>query len=382
MEKILYAELNLVCITVCVLMLHNLIRRSGRNHSLEQHIFVLLIGADTIILLSDMGNWILSGIDSPLAVTLNLSCSVIYYLFNPLICFLWLVYADYQLYHNWTKLRRRMVLYSIPAAVSGFMTILSPVTGWFFVVDGENQYGRGSIFGVIVGVSLFYLILPAVLTLANLFKYGLVHSRTVYGHLLLFPVILGSAVIVQAMYFGISVIWAAATLSILSAFISMQNADIVLDHLTGIYNRRRLDAVIPLKMKSCRPGNVLFLIMADINDFKDINDQFGHLTGDEALKQAARILQESGIRTEDFVARYGGDEFTILGERNSREEVELLMKQIEAVAGDYCQRRGLMYNLSFSMGLSICRPDYTPRDFLAEADREMYRKKSLRERAE
>lgn len=377
-EKLLYAELNIVCMAVCVFMLHNLTRRYGRNHTPEQWIFVLLVAADVIILLTDMGSWLLAGVDTPLAKAVNMACLMVYYLFNPVICLLWLMYADYQLYQSWEMLQKRIIFYSIPAVISGVMSLLSPVTGWFFVLDAENQYERGSLFGVIVLAALVYLILPAVITLGNLAKYGAVHSRTVYVHLLVFPVFLGSAVLLQAMFFGVSVIWAAATLTILSAFISMQNADIVLDHLTGIYNRRRLDAVIPLKMKSCRPGNVLFLIMADINDFKEINDQFGHLTGDEALKQAVKILQESGIKSEDFVARYGGDEFTVLGERRSREEVEKLMVQIEAAAGEFCRARGLMYTLSFSMGLAICRPDYSPGDFLAEADREMYRKKELR----
>ncbi|MDR3575907.1 MAG: diguanylate cyclase [Anaerolineaceae bacterium] len=84
------------------------------------------------------------------------------------------------------------------------------------------------------------------------------------------------------------------------------------DSLTGLYNRRaiyqHLDAELNRAQREKRP---LSLVMLDIDQFKPINDRYGHLTGDKVLKQAAEISRQS-VRSYDWVGRWGGDEFFII----------------------------------------------------------------------
>ena len=86
-----------------------------------------------------------------------------------------------------------------------------------------------------------------------------------------------------------------------------------LDGLTGIPNRRALDAKLDREWRRCqRSGKPLSLLMADIDHFKSYNDTYGHLTGDDCLKEVGTTLQEALERPGDLLARYGGEEFVAL----------------------------------------------------------------------
>ncbi len=85
------------------------------------------------------------------------------------------------------------------------------------------------------------------------------------------------------------------------------------DSLTNIANRRRFDDVLAQEWRRCsRAGAPLSLLMIDVDHFKAFNDHCGHVQGDEALRQVARLLGENAKRPGDLVARYGGEEFVCL----------------------------------------------------------------------
>jgi len=84
------------------------------------------------------------------------------------------------------------------------------------------------------------------------------------------------------------------------------------DSLTGLYNRRFIDLQLSREfLRAQRYNRNLIVIMADLDHFKRINDDFGHQTGDQVLMVVAQILKES-CREVDFIARYGGEEFLLL----------------------------------------------------------------------
>ncbi|MDB5389317.1 MAG: diguanylate cyclase [Planctomycetaceae bacterium] len=84
------------------------------------------------------------------------------------------------------------------------------------------------------------------------------------------------------------------------------------DSLTGLWNRRAFDEQLPVQFNVYqRYETPLSLIMVDIDHFKQLNDNFGHPMGDEALRHLGRILRDN-LRTADFAARYGGEEFVML----------------------------------------------------------------------
>ncbi|MEW6093868.1 MAG: sensor domain-containing diguanylate cyclase [Chloroflexota bacterium] len=100
------------------------------------------------------------------------------------------------------------------------------------------------------------------------------------------------------------------------------------DVLTGLPNRRALDERLDDEIKrSARSGRVFCVIMMDLDGFKQVNDTYGHDVGDDVLRQIARSLQEN-LRTSDFLARYGGDELTLVLSETDLNQAEVVVEKI------------------------------------------------------
>lgn len=103
------------------------------------------------------------------------------------------------------------------------------------------------------------------------------------------------------------------------------------DALTGIPNRRYFDGLFEReRLRALREKQLLSVIMMDIDRFKDFNDNYGHGSGDEALRKVARVLGEGVDRPADVVARYGGEEFVALLPRTHAEGAEELAERFRA----------------------------------------------------
>jgi len=147
-----------------------------------------------------------------------------------------------------------------------------------------------------------------------------------------------------------------------------------LDDLTHLYNTRFLDVVLEREMQSGRPFTVLFL---DLDRFKAVNDQYGHLIGSKLLVEVGRVLKGS-VRDEDVVARYGGDEYVavLLGidSGGALKVAERIRRSIEDHV--FLSREGARLRVTASIGLASC-PEHTSKkaEVLDLADRAMYRGK-------
>jgi diguanylate cyclase (GGDEF)-like protein len=116
-------------------------------------------------------------------------------------------------------------------------------------------------------------------------------------------------VVLQAYIWG--VININSTVFFYLCIIKYQNRSIHIDYLTGLNNRKKLDVYLNEKILLSTESNSFSLIVVDINNFKAINDLHGQTVGDDALEVFAGLLKNC-LRTTDFIARYGGDEFVII----------------------------------------------------------------------
>ncbi len=372
MLNILYAEVNFVGATVLLLMLAN--RKKSccvKNLPVDQQIFNGVVFLNLLIFIFDTGMWLADGTSFPGLKAVNYIVTTLYYLFNPLICFLWLLYTDFKIHESRSGLLKRTRFYAIPVAVSTIMTLASPFTGWFFVINEENRYMRGPLFMVMAIISISYLVLACGMSLKDIAKNGWEANKSVNFPLLVFPAAVIVAVMIQIRFFGVSIIWVSAMLACTSIYINIQNTEISTDYLTGLYNRRRLDQHLQRRIRERHTDHLLFAIILDLDEFKKINDIYGHFEGDCALVRTAELLRRSCKKGEDFIARLGGDEFIIVGERSDMEEIDLLIKNIESNISIY--NKNVEYALSLSIGYSVFREADTVDSFLAAADKEMYR---------
>ena len=156
------------------------------------------------------------------------------------------------------------------------------------------------------------------------------------------------------------------------------------DPLTGCYNRHSLDQLLKKEAgRSKRYKHPIELLMIDINRFKEINDRFGHQTGDKVLQEVATILQKQ-VRECDLVVRYGGDEFLILLPETSGQTQTLKERIMKAVHDWNNQNNILTFPLSLSIGCAHWDPEspQSIEDVLAEADRMMYEEKRREKQGE
>lgn len=143
------------------------------------------------------------------------------------------------------------------------------------------------------------------------------------------------------------------------------------DYLTGIYNRRFIDELFPKKISEVnRNAGHLSLLLLDCNNFKQINDQYGHKMGDLVLQKISDLIIHC-LKEDDVAARWGGDEFLIIAPFTNREEAENLKKRIEKGLEELSQKMGK--DISVSIGKAIYPSDAKDIDSLIKvADLKMY----------
>ena len=154
------------------------------------------------------------------------------------------------------------------------------------------------------------------------------------------------------------------------------------DPLTGLANRRTLDEVLSREIaRTERLGGGLSVIMADLDRFKSINDQYGHTVGDKVLAGAAAVFG-SQLRAYDLAARYGGKEFILLISGATAEQAtviaERIRKQVESLEIAECSRQ-----ITISSGVASWVMGEQPGELVARADAALYMaKKKGRNRVE
>jgi len=151
------------------------------------------------------------------------------------------------------------------------------------------------------------------------------------------------------------------------------------DSLTGLYNHRYFHDHLRSEFERARRyGHQLSVVMLDVNSFKEVNDRYGHLTGDELLTFLGRLIGEN-VRSSDIAARYGGDEFALILPETEREAA----RRVAAKICDVVSKRrdwggGLLVNvtLNISAGVATFPKDaLSAEDLLHEADRALYASK-------
>nr|WP_320146610.1 diguanylate cyclase [uncultured Anaeromusa sp.] len=159
----------------------------------------------------------------------------------------------------------------------------------------------------------------------------------------------------------------------LTAALTKLEEAVATDPLTGLYNRRKFDELLQREMERMRRfGKTATIILGDIDYFKEVNDQYGHLVGDEILRLVSRVLAK-GLRRVDTIARWGGEEFIFLlpetdgtGAFKVAEKLRLLVQNQENSYGAL---------LSMSFGVAEYRQEEDADSWLRRVDAALYQAK-------
>ena len=153
-----------------------------------------------------------------------------------------------------------------------------------------------------------------------------------------------------------------------------------LDALTGVANRRGFDEAMQALLHGHKSGDSCpSVMMIDLDHFKQVNDQYGHVFGDTVLKSVAQAIR-SCVKGRDLVARYGGEEFAVMLPATALPGAVALAEQIRATIAGARIRRGSSSErigaITVSVGVSSWKPGESIDALIERADRAMYRSKS------
>jgi diguanylate cyclase (GGDEF)-like protein len=152
-----------------------------------------------------------------------------------------------------------------------------------------------------------------------------------------------------------------------------------IDPLTGLFNRRYFHTRIEEEIERARRyGLDLALLLADVDDFKQLNDELGHLAGDYLLRQIAEVLKRS-VRVFDVCTRFGGEEFAILmpgsNAANAIVVAERIRSRVESASRDAGPLPAHL-QITISLGLAVLSAGASSQELIARADRALYRAKA------
>jgi diguanylate cyclase (GGDEF)-like protein len=148
-----------------------------------------------------------------------------------------------------------------------------------------------------------------------------------------------------------------------------------LDPLTKVFNRRALSSYLSEVCSNKSVPYTLHVMMIDIDNFKTINDKYGHVAGDKILIFISNILRKT-LRDGDKIFRYGGEEFTIVINRNSNEQCEIIANRLlHLISSNNLIYMGERISVTASIGVTKLKESDTPDSLLSRADKALYNSK-------
>lgn len=367
----MYAEMNGTGIIITVILAAKILQRDSSN---QQRLLFNVHIASIFLYASDLIWAFVDGKTHGGTNAVNYICTSLFYSLSAISPYLWMRYANTYLSPEKNRNKWLRFFWFLPALVVTLLAVTSFKTHALFYVDAAHRFQRGALyflqplvsFGYIVGVSVRALIAGK-----RAQTYGERENDYTIASFAIFPLVGGG---LQAFFPGTPLLCAGMTISAVMIFINMEDKYITRDYLTQMGNRywmmNRLDEKT-LRIRQGRQQEALYLLMMDIDDFKKINDRFGHAEGDRALIKVAHAMKVACRETEASPVRLGGDEFVVLYETQSEEDVTRLINRIREELAD--RNRNDEYRLTVSAGYARYNPaTMDVAKLLAAADTNLY----------
>ncbi len=362
---------NVLSIIIALILYFSLRAQTYRSEHVNKFFFVVL-WANIAILALESTLLLLSGTPGAFVHTVMIVVLLLYYLMSPVLAFLCVLYLEFDIYKNEYSFRKRYIYFIFVVIVSMIFTFLSVRGNYIFELTSDNHflYGTMNIYYVIF---LFISVIIGLILSVNQMKYMQKKDLTPMLLFIVTPVI---AIIFFLIYRQSTLIWNSITISLLISYIFVQLRISNTDYLTGLFNRREFEYQLARVKNNSSKNEKIYGMIIDLDDFKLINDLYGHAEGDLALREIGLILQAS-VRKQDFVSRIGGDEFAIILSAKGVQVIESIVERIKLNLQQFNQENDCKYNLKLSYGYDFYDEEkfQTVIDFFNHIDMKMYLQK-------
>ncbi len=380
MEGMLYISFNAFCIAELLMIFGRMCKDIDKR--IGQVMLAWFIVASIILLSSDIVWGVFRfyiGWDTyPIASFLVNS---VYHIFTGVVAYLWFLFSESEQNARTVKHKWRLAVSFIPLFVLFNLVVGSNANGWVFYIE-NGEYRRGPFYPAMVGICFLYIAFTTIKATIRAYEkrnYLRKKQLLTLASFAIFPVVAG---VLQVLFVGSPVLSAGIAFAVLHVYINSRELLISIDPMTHLNNRTHMEDYLDGKMKSKSDNKDLYVFIMDLDYFKQINDEYGHLEGDAAIIIAANTIRSVVDKTNYFACRYGGDEFVIVCETNKDFKPKEFLNHINKCLKDNAQKEGKAYTLKFSVGYKKYSPEYTDvREYLDVADKCLYDIKKARVKA-
>lgn len=288
---------------------------------------------------------------------------------SSIIGYCWCLFVEYHIHRNFKRIKKKSRILAVPLIIATILIFINLLgTGIIFDISKENVYTRGPM-NFILYIFVFVYYIESIYTVQKAKNDSiLVEFFPIYFFII--PCMIGT--MIQGFFFGISTIWLCVAIAFIIVYIEIQISISFIDDLSGLYNRKYMNHYLN-KLQNNKTKHVYGFLL-DVNDFKVINDTYGHLSGDRAIIHIGKILQNA-VGNGCVAIRMGGDEFVIFAILKSNEEALALKKHIEQNVRQFNIHSKEPFHLSFSIGIAKYSGNIDT--FLSAMDDSMYEAKNM-----
>ena len=370
--KYLYANisLELFCLALMSILLITSKKVFAKSQSIK---YLRWAFVDQIIVMSfDLVSWIVDGHPGKAFYYIIYIANLGYFQSQIYASIIWGKYVHYQVTKKIYTQNQNYVFSTLPQALMAVFLLTNHITGYMFSFDVNNHYSRGPVGNVASVMVMLYLASISGWALYKGKQESSEQKKNECRILFMFaiPPLIGG--IMQTLFYGICVIWPMTCIGMLMVYITKTQDEISQDALTGLNNRGNLDRYLNERIKEKSEKTVLVLM--DVDKFKEINDRFGHDTGDEALKVVSKCIKETFGTGKNFLSRYGGDEFVAIIPGGNEIAAQAKIDKFSNAIKNINDTDRYLFKLSVSCGYAVY-PNAQITDtksFISEADKQMY----------
>ncbi len=342
-------------------------RKESKGTSIN--LFFRLLWVTVYLLLLEVLSWAFDRVEG--YYYLNYFFNMMFAWSTSLITCIWASYIDYQIFGSYERLKRRW-LYAHTFIITGALLLINIFKPFIFTVSPVNVYSREA--GMIVLPILNILVFVYIAYIA--FKKRRSIQKEVVLVILMYIIIPAIAAFLQVLLFGVFILWPTMAVTVVLTYIFLETVSTSKDYLTGLLSRHRFDSYLEYMLTH---NKEFILLMLDLNDFKKINDTYGHLSGDLALKVFSETLTKKFSESR-IICRYAGDEFMIILDKYNEEEMIIELENITNSMKAIYDNNELPYMVTYSYGYQVVTKDdrYIYNTLVHEVDEKMYIHKSMK----
>lgn len=332
---------NLFHFVFCIILISYMIHavRTQNNSSFKIK-FISFMALALLCLIADMLSYVFDMQSFPGARLGNHIAMFFSVFLTALLGTKWLCFFDTLFRIENKKLSRRILCY-IPTFLTLIMLVVNLFTGYIYTIGPDNIYTRGEGYWISFALQYVSFVMMILKALIYDLEVKTIRRKRMRNGILWLSGLTVAFGIMQALLGGVIALHCLGiTTGIFIMFVRFQDDQITIDTLTTLNNRYALDTYLANRMKDYASENkknqTLYFVMMDIDNFKLVNDLYGHQEGDEVLRSVALKLKKVGLiyKSSLFLARYAGDEFAAVYETADPKTVRRLVKDIKAAISE------------------------------------------------